>query len=501
MQAMIDSITSSKVLSAGLACACAMLAVPAAAQTVQLQNGRLLAGEVQNVTGEGLVLVRVDTGGVLQLRWDHLSPESASELKRNFNIAIDDEAEVMAEADVLTFVAPTGGIEEVVGRHIGSDANVINIRSRGLVVPVPKKHLNSWTKRSVPALSVFTKDELYHAKLAEMAPGDDADKHILLADVMTRVGDYEHAEQHLKRAEELNNSKQPQALRAKLQRVALYKTAAGERALLDKIKTSRARKDFVRGRELIAEFEQKYPQSKLASELGAEKQRFEAARERYYVARVHEAWDQQITLVTKSKLAESGVTLSAARSYAEDGMGKEIRKRVAERLSLPVAEVEELWGKRISSGVAATPTQYSFGIGSWVLGEQKILADTQQQKAQAGAKEKSPQQQMDERLQRKIQDYLKRSQEAQRNAGTGPKEETDEDWWKEATAEERVIFLRSYYAEFSGDLEVVSAHVVPCRTCGAQGYHEVLGSAGGTEQKIKCWTCKATRFVRWIRAR
>jgi len=471
------------------------------AQAVQLQDGRLLVGEVQNVTGDGLVLVRVDTGGVLQLRWDHLSAESASDLKRAFNISVEDDSEVMVEADVVTYRTPAGGVEELIGRNVGSDGEVINIRTRGLVVPVPKRSLNSLVKRQVPALSVMTKEELYLAKLAELAPGEDADKHILLADVLMRVGDYERAEQHLKRAEELGNSKQPQGLRAKLNRVGLYKAAAGERALLDKIRTARARKDFAAGRERIAEFESKYPKSDLMSELTAEKQRFEAARERYYVDKVYQAWTQQITAVAKTKVAESGVTLEAARTYAEDAMGKDIRRRLVERLSLTPAEVEEYWGKRVSSGIATTSTQYSYGIGSWVLGEKRILEKTQQEKAQKDPKQKTQQQEKDERLQRKIQEFLKRSQEAQKNAGTAPKEETEEDWWKDASPDERVNFLRSYYAEFSGDLELREAYVSPCRTCGGEGTLATLGTAGGKEQKIKCWTCKNTRFVRWIRAR
>lgn len=478
----------------------ALALAPLSGQAVQLASGRVLAGKIQSVTGEGLVLERVDTGGVLQLRWDHLSPESANELKRSFNLSVEDDSEVLVEADVLTFNSPTGGVEEVIGRHVGSDGSVVNIRSRGLVVPVPKGKVTSWTKRSVPALTVLTKEELYHLKLAEMAPGDDADKHILLADVLGRVGDYERAEQHLLRAQELNNSKQPQALRAKLQRVALYKAAADERTLLDKIRSARARKDFVRAREMVAEFEKKYPQSKLGSELAAEKQRVEAARERHYIARVNQLWDQQMTTVAKTKLAESGFTLDAARSFAENGMGKAIRDKLSAMLTIPVPEIDELWSKRVTSGVATTSTQFSYGIGSWVLGEAKILAGTQTGKAQSGGQEKTQQQQKDERLQRKIQEYLKRAQEAQRNAGTGPKEETDEDWWKAASPDERLNFLRSYYAEFSGDLELVNASVTPCRTCGGEGSHALLGSSG-KEEKIPCWTCKRTRFVRWIRVR
>jgi hypothetical protein len=472
-----------------------------AAQAVQLADGRLLAGDVQNVSGDGLVLVRVDTGGTLQLRWDHLSAESANELKRAFNLSLDDESEVTTEADVITYVAPTGRTEEMVGRHVGGTGDVVEIRSRGTTMPIQKRTINSWVKRKVPATSVLTKDELYRGQLAEVAPGEDADKHIQLADVMVRVGDYDHAQEHLKRAEQLGNSKQPQALKAKLARVELYKAAAGERALLEQVKVSRFRKEFQRGRELIAEFEKKYPQSKLMPEMTAEKQRFEAARERFYIDKVVQAWTQNISLVAKAKLVDAGTGLQTIKDYAESGMGKDIRKKVAERLQLQVAEVEALWGKRIESGVVTSSTQYSYGIGSWILGDKKIIAGTQQEKAGETGKEKSQQQQQDERLQRKIQEFLKRQEQAAKNAGTAPKEDTDEDWWKQASSDERLNFLRSYYAEFSGDLELVSAHVVPCTTCGAEGVLKALGSAGGQEQNIKCWTCKRTKFRRWIRVR
>ncbi len=481
------------------ALACAAVLLPG--QAVQLADGTLLAGEVQNVTGDGLTLVRIDSGGVLQLRWEHLAADSAQELKRAFNLSVEDDSEVLVEAEVLTYVTPAGGMEEQIGRQVGSDANVVQIRSRGAVVPIPRKSVRTRVTRMVPALSVYTKEEFYREKLVELSPGDDADRQILLADLLVRVDDYERAELHYKRAEELGTSKQPAALRAKLARVSLFKSAAGERALLDQIKASRARKEFGRGRELIADFEKKYAGGKLVVELTAEKQRFEEARERYFIDKVVQAWYQQMNAVAKTKCLDPSFTFAAAGDYVTSAMGKEIRKKIAERLSLQVAEVEAMWGKRLTNKVGAASQTFSYGIGSWMLGEQKIIANTQAEKAASQGKEKSPEQARDERLERKIREFLDRAKQAQKNAGTEAKEDTEEDWWRKAQHDERVNYVKALYAENSGDMEVVLAFVAPCVTCGAEGKLPSLGSTGGKEEFNKCWTCKGTRFKRWLRAR
>ncbi|HLU38524.1 MAG TPA: hypothetical protein VK081_04010, partial [Planctomycetota bacterium] len=434
----------------------------------------------------------------------HLSAESANELKRQFNLTVDEQAEAMVEADVITWVAPAGHIEEAIGIQAGGNNDVVELRSRGTTLRLIRKTINTWTKRKVPALTVLTKEEFYRGKLAEIAPGEDADKHIQLADVMAGVGDYDHALEHLNEATRLGNSKQPQTLRAKLAKVELYRQAAGERALLDQLKAARHRKEFTRGCELIAEYEKKYPQGKLASDMAAEKQRFEAARTHAYTDKVAQAWLQQMNLVVKARIAQSGTTLQAARDWIENGaMGKEVRNKIAERLQIPLTEVEELWQRRVTSGIVTNSQQFSYGIGSWVLGEQKILAKTQQGKAETGqgaGREKTAQQERDERLQRKIQEHLRNQAQARRNVG-GEEEDNEEAWWKAASPEEKVNFLKAYYAEFSGDMELVSAHVQPCVTCGGVGTIPLLGSAGGEQKNLKCWTCKKTRFRRWIRAR
>ncbi len=478
------------------------LAVAAPAQVVQLADGRVLAGEIQEVTGEGFLFTRVDNGGQLQLRWEHLAADSANEVKKLFDISVEDEGEILVEAQVIRYVTPSGLLREEIGRPAGGDGTTINLRGKGNTIAIPRRSLRSIATRRVPVLDIYTREELYQEKLAEFAPADDADRHILFADFLVRVGDYERAEAHLKRAEELGNSKQPGALRAKIAKVALYKSAAGERGLLDKIKALRGRKDFVRGGEAVAEFEAKYAGGKLAAEFTAEKARFVEARQRFYVARVAEGWSLLMTTIAKGKILESGLTLSAARSYAESEMGRDIAKRLAERLKLQVDEVTSLWTARIEAKAVVGTQLFAYGVGSWTLGDAKITANTQQGKEDKGAATPAnEQQQAAERQQRKIREFLERAKQAQQAAGNNAgKEETDEDWWRNAPPDERANFLKAYYAENSGDLEVVTAHLTPCVMCAGLGYLEVLGNSGKTD-KLKCLTCKGTKFKRWFRAR
>ena len=77
---------------------------------------------------------------------------------------------------------------------------------------------------------------------------------------------------------------------------------------------------------------------------------------------------------------------------------------------------------------------------------------------------------------------------------------TPDQWWSDATRDQRRVFLRAYYAEFSGDHKLVSAHADQCITCAARGFLEVI-EASGKIAKQTCPTCQGTAFKRWIYAK
>lgn len=477
--------------------------VPAAAlsgQVVQLKTGHLLAGEVVRADEDGLEFRRVDNGGVLQLRWDHLSSESARTIQRRFRIAQEDDGEVLVDAAAIRYELPGGSVGEVVGRVLGKDGKDLLVRTKGHPsLRIPQERFRSMTTRQVPVAELYTRDEYYREKLNEANPGDEADKHVLLADLLMRVRDYEHARQHLDRAVELGNSLQPKALDERIKRLKLYQERAKERDLLSEIAARRAQKDFAKALELVATFEKEFPNSPLKPEFDKEKERLAKARERWLADQVIACWYQNVPVVAYAKAQEKGLTYQAARSYAETQMGKDLRAKVAKVVGIPEAEVTQLWQQRIERGFAKERT-ISYSIGSWVLGEKAILKDTAQGKAEekdgAGKSTSQEDKQVEEQI-RRIRAIMERARRTSGGEGQ-PQEQSEEDWWKEYPVGSRAQWIAAYYAEFSGDAKMVRAYTSDCINCGGRGTTEEVGEKG-EPKKIKCFLCHGTRFTRRIR--
>lgn len=468
-------------------------------QAVQMKSGVLLIGEISDANGDGLSLKRSDNGGALQLKWDDLSIESAARIKQLFNLSVEDEAEVMADADVLAYELPGGGLAEAVCVILEHTGKSIVVRTKSAPrLEIPVESVRSRATRPVRALDLYTREEFYGKKLQELAPGDDADQHVALADLMMRVRDFDHAEQHLKRAKELGTSKQPAQIDSKLARLELYKAAAAEHGVLEEIQTAAGRSEFPRAQELIKKFETTWPQSKLKPELEGLKARVTKSRERWLVARVAEVWYMTIPRIADRKAGERGVTFAQARQYAETNLAKEIRTTVAKALAITEDEVNTLWKKRFEVKSVLRPNLYSYGIGSWLLGEAGVLENTAQGKAEdKDAKKKDqPRDEEMESLLRKIK--AARARAAQSGQGD-QQQQNEESFWKEFPTQSRSLWIQAYYVEKSGDLQLVRAMAEPCINCAGEGTITSLAT-GGDPKKEKCYVCHGTRFTRRIRA-
>ncbi|MEM7198970.1 MAG: hypothetical protein AAF628_01810 [Planctomycetota bacterium] len=477
-----------------------LLALPAAAQVVQLRTGETLVGRVEDPTEDGLVFHRLDNGGVLDLRWDHLSAASSGRLKALYSLSVDDESEVTVPAASIRYEIPGGGVESVVGRIVAETERIVTVRRQGVPFPIPRSNIRGHKSVEVPASEVYTSEEFYGLKLAEFAPGDDADKHILFADLLVRARDYERAGEHLQKAKELGNSKQPNIIEGKLKRLRLFKEAAAEHELLDQIRAWIARRDFEKGGEALADFEERFPKGKLAAEFARVKQRFAKERGRHLVGQVTHLWFKTILSVARSKATDPTVTLDEAKEYAEERMGQDIRARVQKLLNLDAEELEEVWADRFEHRGGPRPERYHYGIGSWVLGKEAIIKDTKVSKGES-QEAQSREDVARERRVRKIREALERARRsiARQSGGAGGGDQTPEEWWDRAPAEMRLNWLRAYYAEHGGDLKIYNAYLDGCVQCGAEGRLRHLGSSG-KEEMVPCSACRGTQFKRWIRA-
>jgi hypothetical protein len=356
-------------------------------------------------------------------------------------------------------------------------------------------------KRDVPALEVYTADEWYAKKLAEIEPGEDADKQIALAEELRRVGDFARAEQHLLAAEALGGGRQASQLPILLQRVRNLRAAEAERELLAQIRIMRNRQQFEQADALMAKFRSEYPDSKLMLELERESERFAEALAGYAVERLRVGWDQAVRRVADDHIRDPQVTLAAARAFAEDKMADEVFAKLAKTLEIEVDELKAYWADRAAHG-RGRAVIYSYGVGSWVLGPEQIVAGTKAAGdggaggAGGGAGEQDPELDRIIRKLRENRDQQRRSG----GGGAGGQEETEEDWWRAAERSDRAGWLRAYFAEFGGQMEVTNAYSNPCPNCEAAGFITVLGDSG-REQKQKCPVCHGTKFTRLFRAR
>jgi hypothetical protein len=480
-----------------------LAAAPVAAQTLQLADGQVLLAQVDDAYGEGLRIKRLDNGGVLELRWDQLTPDCARRVQQSYALVGDDEGELTVSVREVRYML-NGSPQTVLGRVGDEQAQgVLVVQGKGVQYRIPSKEITSVRKIDVPVSQVYTPDEFYVQRLGAIAPGDNADLHVQLADELIRTRDYVRAADHLQKAKDLGNSRAPERIGPQLERAKLYVAAKKERDLLDGIQVARTRatpRDFKQGRELIARFDKEFPQSRLKADFDREKKRFEESRTRFFSQQVADRWRGTIQVVGDKKMQESGVTLSAAREYAESKMSEDIAAAVGKRLELEVPEVESLFAIRDKYPLGRRTEHFSFGIGSWVLGEVAILKGTKQGQENAKS-EKDP---AEARELERITRAIRKMMEQRRNAAAGQpgesREQSDEEWWADADRSQQTNWLRAYYAEFSGKLVVTGGYTQPCFACTGLGTQTELEANTNKVVKVKCYLCHGTKHVRSFKA-
>lgn len=498
-----------RILRSFALCALAALAAPSAwAQSLQLADGKVLLAAVEDADGDGLRVRRLDNGGMLDLRWDHLSPASALAVKRQFDLVGDNlDSELMERAEEVEY-SVAGSRKTIIGKIVERGKEIV-VQQKGVLFRIPSTDVHQVRMVDVPATQIYTKDEFYAAKLAAMPPGDKSDKHALLAEELIKFHDYDHALEHLLKAKELGNSLDNVRIGKMLERVQLYKDAAKERDLLDLIQAARSRNtllDYEKGQKLVAQFEKEYPQTRLKAEFDLEKKRFLEGRDKFLCQYVADQFRRAIYFVADKKVAEESLTLQAARDYAEGKMSDELFTRVAAQVKLDVEEVKKLWSERAKYPKGKSTEHFAYNLGSWILGDAGILKDTEVGKAKTqqnqGAQKEDANDRDVQRIAKLLKDAMQRRNAASRGAGgqqEQQKEQTDEDWWRQASRDERRGWLRAYYAEFGGQLKVTFAAVSPCISCYGQGTTPEMGP-DGKMVPMKCFLCHATKWLRSFKA-
>jgi hypothetical protein len=488
-------------LAAGLAL---LLLLPAAAgEIVRLRDGTLVHGEITDFDeGTGFTLVRADTGGRVPLRWEHLPPAEVTRLKESRGFTGEDPQPWLV--DVVHLLMKNGTTESGVLVDDGR-GDVYTLRRRHGTDSFPKQYVRTVETGRVDGLSVYPPEELYGVMLAELGTPVTAAQHFALAVACEGAGLYQPALDHYASVQALDPKLKSELIATRLPRLAIKLEDKAETAFLDDIRNRLYRKQFDDALGMVNAFRAQYPASRQLGELSALEGDIGRQRKEFYAAKVVSDYFSFLGKALNEIARRDGMTLGAAVQLLEESVHDDIVKRIATTYRTSDEQAAALWTARRGGSVRTS----SYGTGTFVLGEQKALdffdsADDPGKKA--APEEAKPEE--EESLEKRIEDVLaQRAQQAQArakqktaqrdlSAGLSP-----DDWWASVSLDDKVAWLSSYYAEFSGQIKVLRAKPRPCRTCDALGTVDQMNEEKGQIEAVTCPTCKGLKSERLVNYR
>jgi hypothetical protein len=481
---------------------------------LKLRDGRILWGSIAAHDPERLRFRRLANGGTVELGWSFLDPSQGEELRTRFGYVDVVAEEVMITADRL--LLDDGS--ELVGRIVNRTDDAIWLKTAERTVPVPKRRVTgASTTVRVPALDVFTKEELYQNEVFQLQdrlelPGRaGAEAHLELARFAERLFDYTHAAEHYRLAAKLDPTFEPGIVAGAIARSEAKAALQDQVDLLSEIDLLRARKQYPKALEKLATFPKLYPESPLLDDWNDLRARVARYQERDLREAVVGRWHYWSVALAR-KAAREKESYEAALAWLEDGMGEELVQHVQEDLQaiapgISPDDVRKLWEEREGGRYH----QASYGYGTWLLGDERARAELE---AEAEAEEAEEGSQSDARkeLEERVKRYLENQELARRALSGGGADATagleqPEDFWKRWTSASKAQWILAYYVENSGDFRLQRVRFANCRECGGTGARQVLytgsaitGSESG-ERLVPCPTCHHVGVLRRVRYR
>lgn len=476
---------------------------------IELRSGQGLWALIESHDPDGLWLRRIDQGGRVHVPWGSLRARQADALRRDFGYAEAEGEPPLVQAERV----PLTDGKEAIGVIVHHSDDALHLKTANALLAIPKSRIaGPATPVQVPALDVYTKDELYdlyrRERAAELgAPGPAAaPAHARLARDCERMLDFAHAIQHYELALQADPQHDAEALRAAAARAKQKLAAQAQLDELGAIDTLRRRGQFDAALALSADFRQRNPSSPLAPEAKSLHERVLKAQQRELRDRVAEVWFRQTERVIRDAARELGY--QAALTWTETQLQAEVLGRVVEELK-PISRelTPELAQGLFAARARGRLRKASYGLGTWLLGEDRARKGLDPE-AEVKAKSEresgtSAQQQLADNLKR----YLENQELARKAAsGAGDPEDDPEAYWGEMNVNERTQWLLAYWVENAGLAQLVRVTAENCPGCGGTGLREVAyvgtgkgnaGGGGGTRQQ-PCATCHTIGLIRRV---
>ena len=117
-------------------------------------RGELAAVAVEGVPdGPGLRVKRLDNGGVLDLRWDHLSAACALAIKQSFDLVGENQDEALVRCDEVEYVL-NGSKQTQIGKIVETTNDTVTVQAKGVAFRIPKDSLRAVRSVEVPVAQV-----------------------------------------------------------------------------------------------------------------------------------------------------------------------------------------------------------------------------------------------------------------------------------------------------------------------------------------------------------
>lgn len=497
-----------KTLLSILCAAAAFLASPVCAQDVstetrmlRLRDGSFQWGTISAHDPEGLMFVRLDTGGRARLPWGYLHPEEELELKTRFGYVDLSGEEILVEAERIV----TNEGVELIGRIVDRTNDALLVKTSSGTIPVPKNRLSATpTVVRVNALEIWTRPELYAQQQALTDLTTAAGNHEL-ARFCERILDFAHAAEHYRKAAEIDAGFQKDDVTAGIARATEKAARQDQIDWLSNVDDLVGRKKFDEALARAEAFAAKFPDSPLIPDAKKKKDRALKARERFLGERVGLMWFVKAANIARNKSTEA--SFEATLAYLDGQMQKDVLDAVtkaAQAISQEATSdvVRRLWIARKKERWQRA----SYGLGTWLLGKDAALKGEQktEEKPPATAAEKERAD-----LEKKLARFLQNQEMARKSKSSADQKDEREQAWKELPGVARAGWILAYYAENSGDFEIMPKPLFGnCRECGGTGTR-LLSIAGANvatseigkasnEQVIECPTCHGLGVVRRI---
>jgi len=252
----------------------------------------------------------------------------------------------------------------------------------------------------------------------------------------------------------------------------------------------------------LSAFETRFPNSPLQLDSAKKRTQVLKARDRDLTETVRKRWNYWLRRLARQ--AGRLETYEEVLTYVQETLPEEIRARVLDDVRSTLAsdiepdQILEYWSNRKK----VRYENASYGLGTWLLGEDKARAGIEEKQESESESEISA-------ARKSMAEKQKRFLEQQRLAARARNRQDQADdfdaFWRSFPLGARAQWVRAYYVEFSGDMELrPNPYIRPCPTCAGSGALEVIYSGGGGQGTAsgtkleKCTTCRGIGVVRRV---